>query len=58
MHPSKGVHENMLKAWDFTKNNFHHRCTDNNLQKMFRTNILGNGTGQILLIVVWMEIVD
>ena len=28
-----------------------HRCFDYNLQKNFRTNILENGTGQILLIV-------
>ena len=57
----------MLKAWYFTKNKLCHRCIDNNLQKILRTNILENGTGQILLIVVlmvdlWlklqMEIVD
>ena len=48
----KAVQKNMLKAWDFTKNKFCHRCFDNNLQKIFRTNILENDTGQILLIVV------
>ena len=66
-HPSKGVQKNMLKALDFTKNKLCHRYFDNNLQKIFRTNILENGTGQMLLIVVlmvalWlklqMEIVD
>ena len=30
----------MLKAWNFTKNKLRHRCLDNDLQKMFRTNIL------------------
>ena len=54
MHPSKGIQKNMLKAWDFTKNKLCHRYFDNNLQKMSRTNILDNGTGQILLIVVLM----
>ena len=44
----------MLKAWDFTKNILRHICIDNNLQKIFRTNILENGTGQILLIFVLM----
>ena len=57
----------MVKAWDFTKNNLCHTNFDNNLQKIFPTNILENGTGQILLIVplmvgLWlklqMEIVD
>ena len=48
-YPSKGVHKNMLKAWYFTKN---HRCIDDNLQ--FQTNILKNGIGQIILIVVLM----
>ena len=54
MHSSKGIQKNMLKAWDFTKNKLCHRYFDNNLQKMSRTNILDNGTGQILLIVVLM----
>ena len=44
----------MLKAWAFTKNRLCHRYFDNNLQKIFRTNILQNGTGQIRLIVVLM----
>ena len=44
----------MLKLWDFTKNKLCHRYFDNNLQKIFRTSILENGTGQILLIVVLM----
>ena len=44
----------MLKAWDFTKNKLYHRCTDNNLQNIFRENVLESGTGQILLIVVLM----
>ena len=51
----------MIKAWDFTINKLCHRYFDNNLQKIFRRNILGNGTGQILLIVVlvvglWLEL--
>ena len=44
----------MCKAWDFTKNKFCHRYFDNNLQKIFQTNIFENGTGQIPLIVVLM----
>ena len=55
-HPSKGVQKNKLKAWDFTKNKFCHRYFDKKLQKIFRTNILENGTGQKLLIVVLMII--
>ena len=56
MYPSKGV-----------KNKLCHRQFDNNLQKIFRENILENDTGEILLIAVlmvglWlklqMEIVD
>ena len=39
----------MLKAWDFTK-----IITDNNLQKIFETNILEDGIGYMLLIVVLM----
>ena len=55
MHVPKGVCKNMLKALDFTKNKLCHRYfTENNLQKIFRTNILKNGTGQILSIVVIM----
>ena len=66
-HHSKGVQKNMVEASDFTKNKHCHRCFDNNLQNFFHKNILENGTGQILLIVIlivslWlklqMEIVD
>ena len=53
-HPSKDVYKNMLKTWYFTKNKLCHRCIDNNFQKNFRTSILENYTGQILLIVVFM----
>ena len=57
----------MCKAWDFIKNKLYHRYFDNNLQKIFQTNIVENGSEQIILIVVlmvdlWlkhkMEIVD
>ena len=67
MYPCKGVQKNMCKAWDFIKIKLYHRHFDNNLQKIFRTNILENGSEQIILIVVlmiglWlkhkMEIVD
>ena len=44
----------MLKVWDFTKNKLRHRYIDNNLQKIFGTNVLENGTGQMRLIVVLM----
>ena len=54
MHPSKGVQKNMLKAWDFTKNKLCHRYFNKKLQKIFRTSILENGTGQIPLIVLLM----
>ena len=30
-HPSKGVHKNMLKVWNFTKNKLRQRCFGNNL---------------------------
>ena len=51
----------MLKASDFTKNEFCYRNFDNNLQKTFRINILEIGAGQILLIVAlmvdsWLEL--
>ena len=51
----------MLKVWNFAKNKLCHRCIDNNLQKIFRTNILENGTRFILLIVfllvdVWLKL--
>ena len=67
MYPFKGVQKNMLKAQDLTKNKLSQRYFDSNLQRLFRTNILDSGTGQIILIVVlmlrlWlklqMEIVD
>ena len=51
-HPSKGVRKNMQKAWDFAKYRLCHRYYDNSLQKTFRTIILQNETGPILLIVV------
>ena len=41
-HPSKGVQKNILKAWDFTKNKLCQKYIDDNLQKIFRTNILEN----------------
>ena len=43
MHPSKSVQQNMLKAWNFTKNKRRCRCFDNNLPKNFSINILENG---------------
>ena len=52
MYPSKGVQNNMLKAWDFTENKLCYRCFENNLQKIFQTKILENDTGQIAFIVV------
>ena len=54
MRPPESVQKNMLKAWDFTENKLCHRCFDSNFQITFRTNILENGTGQMLLIVVLM----
>ena len=54
MYPSKVVQKNMFKAWNYTKNNLHHKWIDNNLQKILRTNIPQNVTGQILLMIVWM----
>ena len=53
-HPSKGVQKNMLKEWNFTKNKICYRCFHNNLQKLFRTKILKNSNGHILLKVVLM----
>ena len=53
-YPPKGVQENMLKAWNFTKNKLLHKCFVNNLQKKFRANILENGTAQMFLIVLLM----
>ena len=41
----------MLGAWNYTENKLHHRCLENDFKKIFRTNILENGTRQILLIV-------
>ena len=54
MHPATGVQKNMLKAWDFTKNKLGHRYFNKKSKKIFRTNNLENGTGQILLVVVLM----
>ena len=54
MHTSKGAHRNMLKVYDFTKNRLCRKCVDNKLQKMLRTNIVENGTGQILLTLIWV----
>ena len=51
-YPSRGVQKNMQKAWNFTKNKLRHRCFENSLSKTFPTNMLDNGTGQILYIVV------
>ena len=48
------VHKNMLKAWSFNENKLHRRCFDNNLLNILRTNILENGTEQIVLIVALM----
>ena len=53
-HTLKGVQKNLLKAWDFTKFTICHICFDNKLQKVFRTKILKNSNGLILLIVVLM----
>ena len=39
-------------VYHFTKNKFHRRCFDNNLENIFRANILENATGQMLLVVV------
>ena len=44
----------MLKVWNFTKNKLCHRYFDDYLKKMFRTDILVNGTGKIFFIVVLM----
>ena len=38
-NPSKGAQKNMLKAWNFTENEVHLICFDNNLEKIFRTKI-------------------
>ena len=51
MYPAIGVQENMLKAFNFTKDKLRRRCFDNKLGKIFRTNVLENVTGQIILIV-------
>ena len=39
-NPSKDVQKNILKSYNFTKNKPHHKCFDNNLQKLFRTIIV------------------
>ena len=44
--------QNMLKAWNFPKNKLPHRWFDNKVKKIFRTNIIEKGIGQLLLIVV------
>ena len=41
-HPSKGVHNNIVKALKFTKSKLRQRCLDNNLQKVSQTNFLEN----------------
>ena len=48
----KGEQRNMLKSSNFTKNKRCYRNVGINLQKTFRTNILGRGTEQILLMIV------
>ena len=53
-HPAKGVQKNLLKTWNFTKNEICHRCFDNNLQKLFRTKILKNSNMQMYMIVALM----
>ena len=53
-HSSKGAQKMMLKGWNFTKNSLCKTDFDNNLPKIFQTNVLENGTGQILLIVISM----
>ena len=50
--PSKGVQKNILKAWNFTQIKLRHRCFANNVEKIFQTNILDNGAGEILVMVV------
>ena len=54
MHPSKVVQKDILNAHKFNKNEICHRCFDNNLKKIFRTNILENASGQILLVAILM----
>ena len=44
----------MLKAWDFTENELCQKYFDNNLKKIFGTNIPEDGTGQIFLIAILM----
>ena len=66
-HPSEGVQKNMLKSWDFTKNKLCHKYFENNLQKIYRTNILKkwhqtNTFDSFLMVGLWLklqtEIVD
>ena len=51
---SNGAQKNMLKAWNFNQMKLHHRHSDNNLQKIFRKQILENVNGQVLLMVILM----
>ena len=46
------LQKNVLKGKNFIKNKLRHKCFDNRLLKILRTNTLENNTGQILLIVV------
>ena len=43
-NPSIRVQKNMLKAWNFASYKHDHRYFDNNMQKIFRTNILESDT--------------
>ena len=44
----------MLKGWDFTENELCQKYFDNNLQKIFGTNIPEDGTVQMFLIAILM----
>ena len=55
MRTSKGAPRNMLKVYDFTKNELCRKCLDNKLQKILQTNILENGTEQILWTLIWVS---
>ena len=60
-HPSKSAQKNMLKASGFTKNKRCQRYLDKLFSENFQTNILENGTVQII-VGLWLkfqiEIVD
>ena len=45
----------MLKVWDFTKKKLCRKYFDNNLQKIFQTNVRENGTGQII-VGLWLKL--